>query len=123
MAEDKKQLETLAFADHNNHPYHDTLDDDNYNVNGHYDNSEGVADNPTEITGVEGVEDNKDDNKADFISDFQLASETKQNAQQIQRRFEKKFDQNNYSQRHERYGNLANFTPRRREVNSSVLHL
>ena len=62
---------------------------------------------------LRGEEQNTDDDTEDdscaLLSDFQLASRTKQNAQNIQRRFEKKFDKNNYSQRHERYGNRADF--------------
>lgn len=44
-----------------------------------------------------------------LFSDIELQSETKQNALQIQRSFEKKFDEKNYSQRYEKYGSRAHF--------------
>jgi hypothetical protein len=44
-----------------------------------------------------------------ILFDHELASETKQNAQEIQRRFEKRFDEKDYSQRYEKYGSRANF--------------
>jgi hypothetical protein len=43
------------------------------------------------------------------LFDHELASETKQNAQEIQRSFEKRFDENDYSQRYEKYGSRADF--------------
>ena len=44
-----------------------------------------------------------------FREDHEFQSETKQNAQQIQRNYEKRFDQNDYSQIHEKYGSRADF--------------
>jgi hypothetical protein len=44
-----------------------------------------------------------------FGSDQELQSETKQNAQQIQRSFEKQFDETDYTQRYEKYGSRADF--------------
>lgn len=45
----------------------------------------------------------------DTFSDHELASETKQSALKIQRTFEKRFDENDYTQRYERYGSRALF--------------
>ena len=44
-----------------------------------------------------------------MVDDHELQSETKQNAQQIQRNFERRFDENDYSQRYEKYGSRAHF--------------
>jgi hypothetical protein len=41
--------------------------------------------------------------------DHELQSETKQNAREIQRSFEKRFDEKDYSQQYERYGSRADF--------------
>ena len=42
-------------------------------------------------------------------SDFELQSATNQHAQQIQRTYERKFDDEDYSQRYEKYGSRASF--------------
>jgi hypothetical protein len=47
--------------------------------------------------------------KDGLFSESELMSETKQCAQKIQRSFEKRFDENDYSQRYERYGSRATF--------------
>jgi hypothetical protein len=44
-----------------------------------------------------------------LFSESEMMSETKQSAQKIQRSFEKRFDENDYSQRYERYGSRADF--------------